>query len=76
MRRERLPLPGEPDVPWEPSDKAPLATYTLQVVGPSDSRHEAFGTGLSEQLLRETEENLTDLLPEGFRVVIREWDER
>lgn len=55
--------------------QAPLATYTLQVFGPEDERHATFGTGLSDALLRETEENLTDLLPEGYSVTIKEWDD-
>lgn len=55
-----------------------LATYTLQLIGPPGglgmpvSLSEAFRFGAH---LRETEENLTDLLPEGYSVRIREWDE-
>ena len=58
-----------------------LATYVLQVLGPEP--HEVDGVWRPYDLarepfswwLRETEENLTDLLPEGFSVRIREWNE-
>ena len=54
-----------------------LATYNLCIVGPTG----AWESDIPERLfdwLRETEENLNDLMPDGLRVVIREWssDER
>ena len=44
-----------------------VGTYTIQVIGPQ-------ALFISPELLRETEENLTDLLPEGYSVRIMEWD--
>lgn len=50
-----------------------LQTLTIQVFGP------IYWLGASErittEMMRETEENLTDLLPEGYSVRISEWDE-
>ena len=48
-----------------------LATYNLCLIGPSSTL--LFNTGFLNEVLNETEENLTDLLPDGYRVVIREW---
>ena len=56
-----------------------LATYNLCLIGPSPFRGDWQGpiqstaTGIGPRLLREAEENLTDRLPEGYRVVIKEW---
>lgn len=53
-----------------------LATYTLELTGPSSEVHTwpyMHGAPLL-RALRETEENLTDLLPPGYSVKIREWD--
>jgi len=57
-----------------------LATYVLQVLGPEPREGDVqMSYDLAREpfswWLRETEENLTDLLPEGFSVVIREWNE-
>ena len=56
----------------------PLATYTLQVFGPRETLHKHgmkyAMIGPPEQYLREAEENLTDLLPDGYYVEIKEWD--
>lgn len=59
-----------------------LATYTLQLIGPKDEIPPDWRGNivrvrsvLNPALLRETEENLTDLLPEGYSVRIKEWDE-
>ena len=52
-----------------------LATYNLCVIGPRDDPEWYFTfRAHHERYMRETEENLTDLLPEGYRVVIKEWD--
>ena len=55
-----------------------LQTYTLQLIGPIPPKafqllnlqHWAFPS-----MMRETEENLSDLLPEGYSVTIRRWDQ-
>lgn len=52
-----------------------LATYTLRVMGPEgwpDFPDAARGLGGA---LSEAEENLNDLLPEGYYIKIEEWDE-
>jgi hypothetical protein len=51
-----------------------LATYTLQLIGPAIPSIVASPQNFAH-MLRETEENLTDLLPEGFSVRIKEWDD-
>jgi hypothetical protein len=48
-----------------------VATYTLQLLSNRSLRR---NLRLRRNLLREVEENLTDLLPGGYRVIIREWD--
>lgn len=53
-----------------------LATYTLQVLGPNTggvSYHENQARWLLPHIIHEAEENLTDLLPEGYSVQIKEW---
>jgi hypothetical protein len=49
-----------------------LATYNLCLVGVRQASVGAFEYALRE-LMKETEENLSDLMPDGLRVVIREW---
>jgi hypothetical protein len=49
-----------------------LQTYTLQLLGPSSSRKLA--RVLPPRMIAETEENLSDLLPAGYSVTIKEWD--
>lgn len=49
-----------------------LATYTLQLIGPLHGRE---FRGIAQPLLDESEENLTDLLPPGYRVEIKEWSD-
>lgn len=51
-----------------------LETHTLVLVGPERS-WESDVPEAWPSWLQETQENLTDLLPEGFRVEIYEWDE-
>jgi len=62
-----------------------LATYNLCLIGPgpippmgyernADSEFVHY-EGIAPSVLRETEEDLTDLMPAGYRVVIREWNE-
>lgn len=60
--------------------EALLATYTLQLFGPKPTALwrgpiATTAVGIGPTLLRETEENLTDLLPEGYSVRIKEWDD-
>jgi len=53
-----------------------LATYNLCLIGPKvrwDHGH-AIPLGFADYV-REAEENINDLMPAGFRVVIREWDD-
>lgn len=53
-----------------------LATYNLCLIGPRarwDHGH-AIPLGFASTV-REAEENINDLLPAGFRVVIREWND-
>ena len=51
-----------------------LATYNLCVIGTRRPVLYIPGAMVQfDQLLRETEENLNDLMPDGLRVVIREW---
>lgn len=57
-----------------------LATYTLQLIGPSVSVVENWALakamlGGHTGRLREAEENLSDLLPPGYRVEIKEWSD-
>lgn len=60
-----------------------LSTYNLQLLGPGPiAGHERGRTGEFERyegirpsLLREVEENLTKLLPDGYSVRISEWYE-
>ena len=51
-----------------------LQTYTLQLIGPV--RHypdgHLIGAEIARETLNETEENLTDLLPDGYSVRIKE----
>jgi hypothetical protein len=56
------------------SKEVTLATYNLQVLGPANADGSHPRVTLTNALLRETEENLSDLL-QPFRVVIREWDD-
>lgn len=51
-----------------------LTTYTLQVIGPRNADGTQPQFEFDRAFLRETEENLTDLLPDGYSVVIKEWD--
>ena len=60
-----------------------LATYNLVLIGPGpivgyerdkEGEFERYES-LAPSVLRETEQNITDLLPAGYRVVIREWDD-
>jgi hypothetical protein len=48
-------------------------TYTLQIVFGDGPYNELDPLAL-ERMIAETEENLTDLLPEGYRAVIQRWD--
>lgn len=55
-----------------------VATYILSVEAqekPSFQKLQEIQSRTLFGLLQETEENLTDLLPEGWSVVINEWDE-
>lgn len=63
-----------------------LATYNLVLIGPGPpgtpvgyERNERGEfeeyEGIRPSLLREIEEDVTDLLPADYRVVIREWNE-
>ena len=49
-----------------------LATYNLCLVGVRQASVGAFEYALRE-LMKETEENLSELMPDGLRVVIIEW---
>jgi len=51
-----------------------LQTYTLELLGPLNHALESEAR-IANAFLHEIEENLTDLLPEGYSVRIREWDE-
>jgi hypothetical protein len=54
-----------------------IQTYSLELLGPPDPRRLGplvqVPTGIAPPLLREIEENVTDLLPEGFSVRVTEW---
>jgi len=61
-----------------------LATYNLQVFGPEDEPAEegsAYRWGEQDKrvladlpaMLEAVEEDLTDLLPDGYQAVIKEW---
>lgn len=56
-----------------------LATYNLCLIGPTNDRDAwkftGFWVGGFAAALAEAQENLTDLLPPGYRVEIREWNE-
>lgn len=47
--------------------------YTIQIVF-TDGPYQELATSAVEQMMKETEENLTDLLPPGYRARIRRWD--
>lgn len=52
------------------------ATYVINLVGPDEVLDDMQGSwSLSVELRRELEENVSDLLPEGWTVQIFEWDE-
>jgi hypothetical protein len=62
-----------------------LATYTLQIFGPESVPAEegsAYRWGDSDKrllsnlpaIMESVEEDLTDLLPDGYRAIIRAWD--
>jgi hypothetical protein len=68
-RETRMPLAdGRPLVIH---NQAILQAYTLELRGPD---HGLEFTGISPLILREAEQNITDLLPEGYSVRIKEWD--
>jgi hypothetical protein len=77
-RETRMPLAdGRPL-----TEAVTLQTYTLELVGPPDRISQDWRaplartrTVLSPHVLQETQENLTDLLPEGYSVRIKEWDD-
>jgi hypothetical protein len=50
------------------------AAYVLTLHGPDDE-DDRQTREIYEPTLRETEENLTDLMPSGWWVEIRRWDE-
>ena len=50
-----------------------LATYNLCLLGPSEPYVPALVAAIVRAGVVETEENLTDLLPDGYRVVVKEW---
>lgn len=58
------------------SEPEVLATYTMQLIGPNrfDGPFPVEDM-VPPALLRETEENLTDLMPQGYRIEIKEWSE-
>lgn len=48
-------------------------TFTLEILF-GDGPYQELDPLRLEQMMAETEENLTDLLPPGYRVRIRRWD--
>lgn len=52
-----------------------LATYNLQVIGPEGWPGFEDPIGVLGRALSEAEENISDVLPEGYYVKIREWDD-
>jgi len=63
--------------PGEESEPVVLQTYTLELLGPHYPELAWWAHVPPSQWaasLRETEENLTDLLPSGYSVKIKEWD--
>ena len=53
-----------------------LATYNLMLIGvPEFAGSLRITRKIPPEHLREIEENITDLLPADYRVVIREWNE-
>lgn len=68
---------AEDEDPFAPNEHAVLATYVLQLIGPRldiPVVPEGFGRALVGGLVAEAEENLSDVLPDGYYVKIREWD--
>jgi len=59
--------------PGKESEPVVLQTYVLQLLGPRNHTLES-EAHIANAFLTETEENLTDLLPEGYSVKIEEWD--
>lgn len=57
------------------SDEEILATYNLCLIGPPGAQGPAHSTRLTTEYVQEVEENINDLMPDDYRVVIREWNE-
>lgn len=55
-------------------DYVTLATYNLQVIGPEGWPGFEDPVGVLGRALSEAEENISDVLPEGYYVKIAEWD--
>ncbi len=48
--------------------------YTIQIVRDGPPKAHRPNGGMLAPIMAETEENLTDLLPAGYRARIRRWD--
>lgn len=64
----------------------PIATYTIQIIGPEEVPAEegSADTWMKQDervlanlpaILEAAEEDLTKLLPEGYRAIIKNWEE-
>ena len=78
QRKARKENPEPTKTRPETTEAEVLQTYTLQLLGPSPQRAgwqgslQSTATGIGPRLLREAEENLSDLLPDGYSVRIKE----
>ena len=48
--------------------------YSIQIIGDSDAGELLIVPSRLFEWIKETEENLTDLLPPGYRARIQRWD--
>src|SRR3989304_3497087 len=70
LQRKAAKENPEPTRTGETIEAEVLQTYTLQLLGPATNRA-VWPYLIGPRFLRETEENLTDLLPAGYSVKIR-----
>lgn len=52
-----------------------VSLYTIQILGSNKPGAPLIDPGHTAALMAEIEENLTDLLPAGYRARIRRWDD-
>ena len=71
LQRKAAKENPEPTRAGETNEAEVLQTYVLQLLG---TRSHSGVYVIGPHFLRETEENLSDLLPDGYSVKVKEWD--